>query len=361
MNFSGFGERFRIVTFGESHGPAVGVVIDGVRPGLEFDLDWIRREMDRRRPGGSDVTTARAEDDAVEVLSGVFEGRTLGTPICLVIRNRGADPAEYEPLRDALRPGHADFAWLRKYGIRDHRGGGRSSGRETAARVAAGAVAKKLLAARGIRTVGFTREAGGVRAEAVDYDEIERNPMRSPDAAAAKAMRRAVLAAKAAGDSVGGIVELHALGVPAGLGDPVFGKLDARIAGALVSIGGVKGVEFGDGFALARLHGSEANDPLGPDGPTTNRAGGTLGGISTGAPIVVRAAVKPTSSIAIEQRTVTASGAPTTIAVRGRHDPCLCPRIVPVAEAMVALVLADALEIQEAIRSPGGAKPSAPK
>ena len=351
MSSNAFGERFRIVTFGESHGPAIGAVIDGVRPGVRFDLAEVQREMNRRRPGRSDVTSPREEEDRVEVLSGVFEGKTLGTPICLLVRNRDADPSAYEALRDVVRPGHADFAWLAKYGIRDHRGGGRSSGRETAGRVAAGALAKSMLAERGIRVVGFTREAGGVRAERVDYDEIERNPMRSPDAAVAERMREAVLAAQADGDSVGGIVEVHALGVPAGLGDPVFEKLDATLAQALVSIGGVKGVEFGDGFALARMRGSQSNDAIGPGGPVTNRAGGTLGGISSGAPIVVRCVVKPTSSIAKPQRTVTTSGEPTTVSVEGRHDPCLCPRIVPVAEAMAALAIEDALEAQEALRS----------
>lgn len=355
-----FGEEFRIVTFGESHGPAVGVVLDGVRPGLRFSVQAIQRELDRRRPGQSSVTTSRAEQDRVEVLSGVFEGRTTGTPLCMIIRNTDQRPGDYRRISALFRPGHAGYTYLAKYGVSDYRGGGRSSGRETAARVAAGAFARTLLERRGILIRAYTREAGGVAATRTDLRVIERNPLRAPDLAAARRMERRVLAAQARGDSVGGIVEIIVRNAPPGLGEPVFDKLEADLAKALMSIGAVKGVEIGNGFAAARLRGSANNDPMYIERRTgrvrtrTNNAGGIAGGISNGEEIVLRIAVKPTSSIGRRQSTVTAGGRNATILIGGRHDPCICPRIVPVAEAMVALVLLDHIARQDRLRSRRG-------
>jgi len=326
-----FGHLFRVTTFGESHGPALGVVIDGVPAGVELDTDALQRDLDRRRPGRSAAVSARCEADRAEIVAGLFGGRTTGAPLCMLFRNDDARSKDYDHLRDRFRPGHADFSWFRKYGIRDHRGGGRSSGRETVARVAAGAVARQLLLPLGVTIAGRAVEIAGVR-----DDEA--------------AQLAAIEAARTDGDSVGGVVEVVAAGVPAGWGDPVFDKLDARLAYALMGIGAVKAVEIGDGFGLARLRGSQANDALTPDGPATNRAGGILGGVSTGAPIVVRLAVKPTPSIAAEQDTVDVHGAATVVAVGGRHDPCVVPRLVPVAEAMTALVLVDGWLRQRAVR-----------
>lgn len=351
---STFGRRFRILTFGESHGPAVGVVLDGVKPGLPFDLKAIQAELDRRRPGQSDLVTPRSEADRVQVLSGVFEGRTTGHPIALVVFNTNQRSGDYERLRDLFRPGHADLAYQQKYGLRDPRGGGRSSGRETLARVAAGAWAKARLAERGVSIRGFNREIAGIMGAGPDWAFVEANPLRSGDPTAYPEQRKAVEAARDAGDSVGGVCEVWIEGLPAGLGDPAFGKLDAELAHACMSIGAVKGVELGAGFAAARMKGSEHNDPLGPDGPLKNDAGGTLGGISTGAPVVVRLAVKPTSSIRSPQQTVDAEGRAAELRVEGRHDPCIAPRIVPVAEAMCALVVYDAWLEQESLREAGG-------
>lgn len=316
-----FGRNFRVTTFGESHGPAVGAVIDGCPAGLALDHGDIQPLLDRRRPGTSPLTTPRNEADSVEILSGIFEGRTTGTPIALMVRNESQQSKDYEEIREKFRPGHADFTYQEKYGIRDYRGGGRSSGRETLGRVAAGAVAMKLLAGQGISVAGRIISVHGKTAP----DEIERE----------------ILAAKEAGNSVGGIVEITAKGCPAGLGDPVFGKLDALIAGAMMGIGAVKGVEIGDGFAVAGRFGSENNDPMTKDGFASNHAGGILGGISTGQEIVVRIAVKPTPSIAKPQQTRDIHGSVVEISVKGRHDPCIVPRIIPVAESMLALVLAD--------------------
>jgi chorismate synthase len=347
---SSFGRAFRITTFGESHGPAVGVVMDGVKPGLPFDLEAIQREMDRRRPGQSDLVTPRNEADRVQVLSGVFEGRTTGHPIALVVFNENQRSTDYKSIQDLFRPGHADLTYDRKYGLRDPRGGGRSSGRETLARVAAGAWAKQQLAGVGVTIRGFNREIAGLAGSAVDWAFVERNPLRVADPARFDAQRAAVAAARDAGDSVGGVAEVWIEGLPVGLGDPTFAKLDALLAYAMMSIGAVKGVEIGAGFASARRLGSENNDPLTPLGPEKNDAGGTLGGISTGAPMVVRLAVKPTSSIAKAQRTITREGQAAEIETHGRHDPCIAPRIVPVAEAMAALVIYDAWLTQEALR-----------
>jgi len=325
-----FGRNFRITSFGESHGPAVGVVIDGCPAGMALSENDIQPMLDRRRPGNSPQSSSRQEGDRIEILSGLMNGMTTGMPIALVVRNEQQRSVDYDELREKFRPGHADFTYQEKYGIRDHRGGGRSSGRETLSRVAAGAVAMKCLAARGITITGSVCEVHGKTSPS----EIENE----------------ILAAKAAGDSVGGIVLVTAMGCPAGLGDPVFGKLDALIAGAMMGIGAVKGVEIGNGFEAARKFGSENNDPMTKDGFGSNRAGGILGGISSGQDIVVRIAVKPTPSIAKIQKTRDIHGNETEISVGGRHDPCIVPRIVPVAEAMLALVLMDCLLEQRKYR-----------
>ncbi|MDP1832476.1 MAG: chorismate synthase [Geothrix sp.] len=353
---STFGRAFRIVTFGESHGPAVGVVLDGVKAGLPFDLEAIQREMDRRRPGQSELVTPRSEADRVQVLSGVFDGKTTGHPIALVVFNENPNSGDYKAIADLFRPGHADLTYDRKYGIRDPRGGGRSSGRETLARVAAGAWAKQQLAALGVTVRGFNREIAGIPGVAVDWAFVESNPLRAADPAIFPAQRAAVEAARAEGDSVGGVCEVWIEGLPVGLGDPAFGKLDGLLALACMSIGAVKGVELGAGFESARRRGSENNDPLSPEGPLKNDAGGTLGGISTGAPVVVRLAVKPTSSISKTQQTIDRAGRPADISTKGRHDPCIAPRIVPVAEAMCALVIYDAWLTQQDLRE-GAAPP----
>ena len=318
-----FGKNFRVTTFGESHGKALGCVVDGCPPGIALEEKDIQQLLDRRKPGTSPLTSPRVESDKVEILSGVFEGKTTGTPIAMMVRNENAQSKDYDALKEVFRPGHADFTYLQKYGVRDHRGGGRSSGRETIGRVAAGALAKKILAAKGIAIAGRIVSVHG----RADPREIEEE----------------ILRAKAAGDSVGGIVEIVATGCPAGLGDPVFGKLDAAIAGAMMGIGAVKGVEIGDGFDAAARFGSENNDAMTKDGFSSNHAGGILGGISTGQEIVVRIAVKPTPSISKPQKTRNIQGEVVDLSIRGRHDPCIAPRIVPVAEAMLALVLVDAV------------------
>lgn len=318
-----FGTNFRITTFGESHGAALGVVIDGCPPGMTLSESDIQPALDKRKPGTSPLVSPRKEADKVEILSGVFNGKTTGTPIALLVRNHDAHSQDYEEMKNLFRPGHADYTFQQKYGIRDYRGGGRSSGRETIGRVAAGAVAAKFLTSRGITIKGHIVSVHGK----TGASEIEAE----------------ILAAKNAGDSVGGIAEITAKGCPAGLGDPVFGKLDATIAGAMMGIGAVKGVEIGAGFAVAGRFGSENNDPVTKNGFLTNNAGGILGGISSGQEIVVRIAVKPTASIAKPQKTIDASGNDTSITVKGRHDPCIVPRIIPVAEAMLALVLIDAV------------------
>ena len=346
MSRNTFGICFKVTTFGESHGPALGCVIDGVPAGLPVDAAAIQRELDRRRPGQSEVTTARRESDTAEILSGVFEGVATGTPLAILIRNCDQRSRDYGALAEVFRPGHADYGYFMKYGRRDYRGGGRSSGRETAARVAAGAVARQLLATLGVKITAYALEIAGIRCRSFDREEIERNPLRSPDADAAREQLAAVRAAWNSGDSTGGVVECVAEGLPAGWGEPVFDKLDARLAQAMFSLGAVKGVEFGDGFEAARRLGSENNDAMTAGGFLTNHAGGVLGGISTGQPLVFRIAVKPTPSISREQNTVDQSGGSRVIAIAGRHDPCIVPRIVPVVEAMTALVLADLALLQ---------------
>jgi chorismate synthase len=318
-----FGKNFRVTTFGESHGKALGCVIDGCPAGIPLSEADIQPLLDRRKPGLSPLTSPRKESDRVEILSGVFDGKTTGTPIAMIVRNENQESKDYEALRGVFRPGHADFTYQAKYGIRDHRGGGRSSGRETIGRVAAGALALKYLAGKGIAVRGTIVSVHG-----------RTDP---------RAIEHEILAAKEAGDSVGGIVEIIAKGCPAGLGDPVFGKLDAGIAAAMMGIGAVKGVEIGDGFAAAGHYGSHTNDAMTRDGFASNHAGGILGGISSGQDIIVRIAVKPTPSIAKKQQTRDIHGNLVEISVGGRHDPCIAPRILPVAEAMLALVLMDAV------------------
>ncbi len=361
MSGNTFGTAFRITTWGESHGPAVGVVVDGCPAGLALTEEEIQKDLDRRRPGQSAASTARQEADRVEILSGLFEGRTTGTPISLLVRNKDADSSSYDILRDRPRPGHADYTYQMKYGLRDHRGGGRSSARETVGRVAAGAVARKLLRTQGIEVAAWVAELGGIAAKIETADiaalraAAEANAVRCPDPAAAERMMERLQAARGQGDSLGGVVVIVAEGVPAGLGEPVFDKLDADLAKGLMSLGAVKSVEIGAGRECSRLQGSEMNDVmLWQDekvGFESNRAGGILGGISTGAPVVCTISVKPTPSIAKRQRTVDlARGEAAEIEIKGRHDPAIPPRIVPVAEAMVALVLADHLLRQRAAR-----------
>ncbi len=347
---SSFGQLFTITTFGESHGPAVGVVVDGMPPGIVVDAADIQRELDRRRPGQSALTTQRQEADRVEVLSGLFEGTTLGTPIAMLVRNSDARSQDYDKLKDVFRPGHADYSTFQKYGVRDHRGGGRSSGRETVGRVAAGALAKTALRTVGVTIVGGTVRVGSVVATRRDWAEVERNPVRTPDAAAAADMAKVIAAAREARDSVGGVVEVVATGVPPGWGDPTMAKLDALLGAAMLSIPATKGVEIGGGFGMAALHGSETNDVFDGARYLTNHAGGISGGISNGADVVVRVAVRPATSIGKPQTAAAKGGGTTTIAIEGRHDPCICPRVVPVAESMMAITLVNAWLRQRALR-----------
>ncbi len=346
MPGNSFGEAFRITTWGESHGPGVGCVVDGCPAGLPLAVEDIQRELDRRRVGQSKVSSQRQEPDRVQILSGVFEGRTTGTPISMLVLNTDAKPGHYESIKDLYRPGHADFTWDAKYGFRDWRGGGRSSARETIGRVAGGAVARLLLARAGVRIVGYTLQLEELRAQVIDEDEIERNIMRCPDPEVAALMVERVDRARRDRDSLGGVVEVRARGVPPGLGEPVFDKLQADIGKAMFSIPAIKGVEIGEGFAVAGMRGSAHNDPFvrredGSIGTASNHHGGILGGISTGEEIVVRMAAKPPASIARPQQTVDRAGNPAEIEVHGRHDPTVLPRLVPIAEAMLALVLAD--------------------
>ncbi|MBI5021183.1 MAG: chorismate synthase [Ignavibacteriales bacterium] len=348
-----FGTLFNITTFGESHGKVIGVLIDGVKPNMKISEKVIQQELNRRRPGQSKVTTPRNESDHVEILSGVFDGRSLGTPICLLIRNKDQDSKAYKEIKDLLRPGHAGFTYLAKYGIQDYRGGGRASGRETAGRVAAGAVAKQILLRQGIKIFAYTKEVGGITANKIVLKEIENNSVRCPDSVAAKKMEKRILEVIKQGDSLGGIIEAVVKNCPAGLGEPVFDKLEADLAKALMSIPAIKGFEIGSGFSSAKMKGSEHNDEFIKDKKSgsirtrTNYAGGILGGISTGEDIIIRLAVKPTSSISKKQNTVDVKGNRKTIRIEGRHDPCICPRVVPVVESMIALVLADHLMKQK--------------
>jgi chorismate synthase len=343
------GVVFRVTTWGESHGPAMGAVIDGCPPGMELSEEEIQRELDRRKPSELPWSTPRRESDRVEILSGLMEGRTLGTPISLLVRNADPRGSDYESIRDVFRPGHGDYTYFRKYGIREHRGGGRASARETVARVAAGAVARKVIGRAGIRVLALTRELGGILARGEIWEEMERNPLRCPDPEAAYQMLKLLEQAMAEGDTLGGIVEIRVKGCEAGLGEPVFDKMDADLAKALMSIGSVKGVEIGAGFQAARMRGSQCNDPMAPGGFLSNHAGGILAGITSGEEILIRAACKPVPSIRREQRSVDKEGNPVTLTLGGRHDVCVIPRILPVCEAMVCLVLADHLLRQRAL------------
>ena len=347
---SSFGRLFVVTTFGESHGPAVGVVVDGMPPGIPVDPAAIQHELDRRRPGQSAITTQRSEADKVEILSGVFEGQSLGTPIAMLVRNTDARSSDYEALKDVFRPGHADYAYMQKYGLRDHRGGGRSSGRETVGRVAAGALARAALSTVGVTVVGGTVQVGEIKAVRRDWAVTEKNPVRCPDAMAAREMTALITRARDAKDSVGGVVEIVARGVPAGWGDPTMAKLDAMLGAAMLSIPATKGVEIGGGFGMCELNGSRTNDVFDGRKFLTNFSGGIAGGISNGADVIVRVAVRPATSIGKPQLAATKKGGTTTIAIGGRHDPCICPRVVPVAESMMAVTLMDAWLRQRALR-----------
>lgn len=349
MAGSTFGNLFTIMTWGESHGKALGVVVDGCPAGLELDEEDIQGYLDRRKPGTSSITTQRREEDRVEILSGIFEGKTTGTPISLMVRNTSQISGDYSDIATCYRPGHADFTFEAKYGFRDYRGGGRSSGRETLGRVAAGAIAAKILAQLGISIQAYTRSIGPVEADlsAFDADAILNTPTAMPDYAANEKALAYLETVRREYDSVGGCMECRIMGVPAGIGDPVFEKLDAGLAKAIMSIGAVKAVEIGDGCAVSGRLGSENNDPFGTrDGRTvklTNHAGGTLGGISDGDILLVRAHVKPTPSIYRPQQTVNREGKELEIAIKGRHDPVIVPRAVVVMECMAAITVLDAV------------------
>ncbi|OIO05351.1 MAG: chorismate synthase, partial [Desulfovibrionaceae bacterium CG1_02_65_16] len=342
MSGNTFGTLFKLTTFGESHGAGLGGVVDGCPPGVAISEEVIQLELDRRKPGqGGPAATARKESDTVRLLSGVFEGLTTGTPIGFTVMNEDQRSRDYSAIMDVYRPGHADFGYEAKFGRRDYRGGGRSSGRETVSRVAGGAVAQQFLRGLGITVAAATVELGGIAAAGRDFEGAQDRPFFSADKASATAWDERVRVVKTEGDTLGGVVEIRASGLPAGLGEPVFDKLDARLAYALMGVGAVKGVEVGAGFSAARLTGSRNNDPMSPEGFLSNNAGGILGGMSTGQQLIVRAAVKPIPSIAKPQQTVTSAGEPRSITIGGRHDICAIPRIVPVLKAMVLLALAD--------------------
>jgi chorismate synthase len=349
MAGNSFGTLFRITTWGESHGEALGVVIDGCPPWIDLSNEDIQKELDLRRPDRGKGSSPRKERDRVEILSGIFEGKTTGAPISLLIRNEDVDSTPYEEWREVFRPGHADFTYQAKYGIRDYRGGGRASARETVGRVAGGAVAKKILEKEKIEMIAYTLELGGIRAEKIDYEQIDQNDFRFPDLSAAEEMEKKIEEVKGRGDTLGGIVEILVRGCPPGLGEPVFDKLEADLAKALMSIGAVRGVEVGAGFGVARMLGSQCNDPIGPMGFEKNDAGGILGGISNGADILLRVAVKPIPSISLKQRTVDQQMRPVSVQIKGRHDVSAIPRINSVCEAMVAIVLVDHLLRQKAL------------
>ncbi|MDR3248029.1 MAG: chorismate synthase [Treponema sp.] len=375
-----FGTIFKVTTFGESHGPAVGCVIDGCPAGISLSVENIAEDLRRRRPGAGGPSTTRSEADEPEILSGVFEGKTLGTPIAILVRNTDQHSTDYDNLKDVYRPGHADWTWEAKYGFRDHRGGGRGSGRETLGRVAAGAVAKLFLAAKGISVRAWTSAAAGIHTtgpseatvpmtDGFDWGEIEQNPLRMPNRAAAEQALTILEKLRQEGDSAGCEISCLAAGIPPGLGEPVFDKLDARLAQAMLSLGAAKGVEFGSGFAAADCRGGMQNDA--PTVPVesravlsdsdagrwvpklsweTNNAGGVLGGISTGMPLYFTVAFKPVPSISKPQRTVDRNGVQRELVIKGRHDVCIAPRAVPVVEAMCALVVADFLLAQRSAR-----------
>lgn len=344
MSGNSIGQNFVVTTFGESHGVALGCIIDGCPPGVELSEADMQHDLDRRRPGTSRYTTARREPDEVRILSGVFEGQTTGTSIGLLIENTDQRSKDYSNIKDLFRPGHADYTYQQKYGVRDYRGGGRSSARETAMRVAAGAVAKKYLKqVHGVEINAYLSQLGPIKAEAVDFEEIEKNAFFFPDASKLEALDEYMRDLKKSGDSIGAKVTVVATGVPVGLGEPVFDRLDAEVAHALMGINAVKGVEIGDGFEVVNQKGSEHRDLMSPEGFASNHAGGILGGISSGQPIVAHIAMKPTSSISVPGESMTAQGDSAEVITKGRHDPCVGIRAVPIAEAMLAIVLMDHL------------------
>ena len=349
MAGNSFGQIFRITTFGESHGNAMGLVIDGCMPGLKLDLDFIRKQLDRRRPGQSRITTQRKESDAFEVLSGLFEGKTTGSPLAFIVRNNDQKEADYDHLKTAFRPSHADFTYFKKYGLHDMRGGGRSSARETVARVIAGAVAMQILQKQHIKINGFVSQVGSVilnqSFDKLDFSKTESSLVRCPDLKTSTQMIRVIEQVRKEGDSIGGIVSCYMEGVPAGLGEPVFDKLHADLAKAMMSINAAHGFDYGAGFGSVSMKGSEHNDPFIKKGgritTTTNHSGGIQGGISNGSPVYFRVAFKPVSTLMKDQQSVDHTGKKITLKGKGRHDPCVVPRAVPIVEAMAALVLLD--------------------
>lgn len=343
INGNTFGNTFRITTFGESHGSALGVVIDGCPSQLEIDLEQIQGELDRRKPGQSKIVSPRKEADEFEILSGVFEGKTTGTPLAAIFRNGDVKSKDYGDIKELFRPGHADYSYFKKYEHRDYRGGGRSSARETIARVFAGSIAKQILSKWGVSIQGGLVQVGTVKARRYDWTSVESTIVRTVDPDMAEEMIAEIEAARKDRDSVGGVLELKAEGVPPGLGEPVFSKLSAAIGAAMFSIPAVKGVEIGDGFSLCGMRGSESNDEMNSQGFLSNHHGGVLGGLSSGAPIVIKIGIKPTSSLPKPQRTLNVQGEETEVVTKGRHDPCVAIRAVPIAEAMLALILVDFL------------------
>ncbi len=337
------GKLFTVTTFGESHGPGLGCIVDGCPPGIPLDEEMLQQDLDRRKPGTSRYTTQRREPDAVRILSGVFEGVTTGTPIGLLIENTDQRSKDYSEIKDRFRPAHADYGYWHKYGIRDYRGGGRSSARETAMRVAAGAIARQFLQAQGITVRGYLSQMGPVKAETFDWDEVDRNPFFCPDAAKAAEMADYINALRKEGNSIGARITVTATGLIPGLGEPVFDRLDADLAHALMSINAVKGVEIGAGFDCVEQKGTDHRDEMTPEGFLSNNAGGILGGITTGQDIVAHIALKPTSSLLVPGRSIDVDGNPVEVVTKGRHDPCVGVRATPIAEAMMAIVLMDHL------------------
>lgn len=344
MSGNSIGKLFTVTSFGESHGPALGCVVDGCPPGLAISEEDLQRDLDRRKPGTSRFTTQRQEADTIKILSGVFEGRTTGTPIGLMIENTDQRSKDYSKIKDQFRPAHADYTYHQKYGVRDYRGGGRSSARETAMRVAAGAIAKKYLFEKhGVQIRGYMSQLGPIKIEHFDWDQVHRNPFFCPDASKVEEMEVYMAALSKEGNSIGARINVVASGVPVGLGEPVFDRLDADLAHALMSINAVKGVEIGAGFACVEQKGTEHRDEITPEGFLSNNAGGVLGGIASGQDILASIALKPTSSLRIPGRSIDVHGAPTEVITTGRHDPCVGIRATPIAEAMMAIVLMDHL------------------
>lgn len=342
MSGNTFGKSFSVTTFGESHGVALGCIIDGCPPGLEISEGYIQAYLDQRKPGTSKYTTQRKEDDKIEILSGIFEGKTTGTPIGLLIRNKDQKSKDYDNLKDVFRPSHADYAYTQKYGVRDHRGGGRASARETTMRVAAGSIARKYLNdSCGIEIHGYLKQIGELSITSIDFSEVNKNPFFCPDKSLVPEIEKYIDLLRSEGDSVGAKIQINAKNMPLGLGEPVFDKLDADLAKALMSINAVKGVEVGEGMAVAGSKGSDSRDEITPDGFKSNNSGGISGGISTGQDLLLSIALKPTSSINKEGDTVNKEGKAVKVQVKGRHDPCVGIRATPIAEAMVALTLID--------------------